>query len=174
MRTGIMLVMAGLAVFVGCDNPGNKAANAPAEPKWKAPYHIELDTKAAKPNPSGVALPAIIYTANSKALERRAVLLVRFDASGVKNDQPSKDRLVMDPVDIPGTGVALPTNYMELTDLKLSKLLGGYCMKGTVKLKLALARSTIKPDPSDAEIDAKRLTDWLPAEVVFKNPHPKC
>lgn len=175
MRKGIVLAIIGLAFLAGCGNQGNKASNAPAAPpKWKAPYHLDFDTKAVKPNPTGIALPAIVYTANSKALERRAVLVVRFDASGVKNDQPSKDRLVMDPIDIPGTGGILPENYMELADQKLAKLLGGYCMKGTVKITVALARSSIKPDPSETEINAKRLTDWLPTEVVFKNPHPKC
>lgn len=175
MRNGIViLTIAGLAFLGGCGNQGNKVSEAPATPKLKAPYHIEFDTKAVKPPPAGVALPSIIYTANSKVLERRAVLLVRFDASGVKNDKPGKDRVVMDPVDIPGTVGDLPAGYMDLADQRLGKLLGGYCMKGTVKVTVALARSSIKPDPSDVEINAKRLSDWLPTEVVFKNPHPKC
>jgi hypothetical protein len=174
MRKGIILGIAGLVFFGGCGNQGNKPSNAPDTSKWKAPYHIEFDTKAVKPNPAGVALPSIIYTANPKALERRAVLVVRFDASGVKNDQPSKDRVVMDPVDIPGTAGTLPANYMDLADQRLGKLLGGYCMKGTVKVTVALVRSSIKPDPNDGEINAKRISDWLPTEVVFKNPHPKC
>ncbi len=175
MRSGILvLAIAQLMFLAGCGNQGNKAPEAPAESKLKAPYHIEFDTKAVKPNPAGVALPSIIYTANPKALERRAVLVVRFDASGVKKDQPSKDRVVMDPVDIPGTGGTLPAGYMELADQRLGKLLAGYCMKGTVKITVALARSSIKPDPSDVELNAKRLSDWVPTEVVFKNPHPKC
>ncbi|MGA8089395.1 MAG: hypothetical protein WCA10_19130 [Terracidiphilus sp.] len=175
MRNGIIiLAIAGLAFLGGCGNQGNKASDAPATSKWKAPYHIEFDTKAVKPNPAGVTLPSIIYTANPKALERRAVLVVRFDASGVKNDQPSKDRVVMDPADIPGTGGTLPANYMDLADQRLGKLLAGYCMHGTVKVTVALVRSSIKPDPTDVEINAKRLSDWLPTEVAFKNPHPKC
>jgi hypothetical protein len=175
VRNGIVLLtIAGLVFLGGCGNQGSKAPEPPATPKAKAPYHIEFDTKAVKPNPSGVALPSIIYTANSKALERRAVLLVRFDATGVNNDKPGKDRVVMDPVDIPGTVGNLPAGYMELADQRLGKLLGGYCMKGTVKVTVALVRSSIMPDPSDAEINAKRLSDWLPTEVVFKNPHPKC
>ena len=65
---------------------------------------------------------------------------------------------------------------MDQADVKLGKLLAGYCYKGTVKVSLVLVRSSIKPEPNDAEIDAKRLSDWLPVEVVFKNPnlHPKC
>ena len=174
MRKGVMLAIVGMGFLAGCNQPANKASNTPAETKGKPPYHIELDTKAVKSNPTGVALPGIIYTANSKALEKRVALVVRFDATGVKNDQPNKDRVIMDPIDIPGPGGTLPSNYMDLTDVKLAKSLGGYCMKGTVKLNLALVRSSIRPDPSEAEINAKRLTDWLPAETVFKNPHPKC
>ena len=163
MRKGIILGIAGLAFFGGCGNQGNKPSNAPDTSKWKAPYRIEFDTKAAKPNPAGVTIPTISYTANPKALERRAALVVRFDASGVKNDQPSKDRLIMAPVDIPGTGGTLPADYIDLADQKLAKLLGGYCMKGPVKVTVALVRSSIKPDANDAEINAKRLSDWLPA-----------
>jgi len=48
------------------------------------------------------------------------------------------------------------------------------CMKGKVKVSVALVRSTIRPDPDETEINAKRLSDWVPAEVAFKNPHPKC
>ena len=80
----------------------------------------------------------------------------------------------MAPVDIPGTGGTLPANYMDQADQKLAKLLAGYCMKGTVKATVALVRSSIKPDANDAEINAKRLSEWVPIEVVFKNPHPKC
>ena len=174
MQKGIILAIAGLAFLAGCGDQGEKASNAPAASKWKAPYHIEFDTHAAKPNPAGVALPAITYIGNPKALERRVVLVVRFDASGVKNDQPGKDRLIMTPVDVPGTAGTLPANYMDLADAGLAKLLGRYCMKGKVKVTVALVRSSIKPDAADAEIDTKRLSDWLATEVVFKNPHPKC
>jgi hypothetical protein len=43
-----------------------------------------------------------------------------------------------------------------------------------VKVKVALVRSSIKPDADDAEIDAKRLSEWVPTDVDFKNPHSKC
>jgi hypothetical protein len=39
---------------------------------------------------------------------------------------------------------------------------------------VALARSSLSPNAADSEVDEKRLSDWLPIEVVFKNPHPKC
>jgi hypothetical protein len=39
---------------------------------------------------------------------------------------------------------------------------------------VAIARSSLNPQADDAEVDAKRLSDWLPIEVVYKNPHPAC
>jgi hypothetical protein len=172
MRKGIILAIAGLALFGGCNK---QASNAPDKSKWKFPYRLEFDTAATKPNPAGVTIPVITYTANPKSLERRAALVVRFDASGVKNDQPSKDHLIMAPVDIPGTAGTLPDDYMNQADQKLAKALAGYCMKGTVKISVALVWSSIKPEANDAQINARLLSDWLPTEVVFKNPHPtKC
>lgn len=174
MRNGIRLAIAGLVILTGCDVDVKKAPEAPAQAQFKAPYHIEFDTKAAKPNPTGIALPAISYTANPKALEKRAVLVIRFDASGVKNDQPAKDQVVMAAIDVPGTGGFLPENYMELTDQKLAKMLADRCMKGTVKVTAVLVRSSIRPDPSDGDINAKRLSDWVPTTVTFKDPRQKC
>jgi hypothetical protein len=29
-------------------------------------------------------------------------------------------------------------------------------------------------NPTDDQINAKRLSDWTPIELDFKNPHPKC
>src|SRR5579872_850668 len=72
VRNGIRLAIAGLVLLTGCDVDVKKAPEAPAQAQFKAPYHIEFDTKAAKPNPTGLALPAISYTANPKALEKRA------------------------------------------------------------------------------------------------------
>lgn len=177
MRKGYVLLIAGLVCIAGCNvDPGKKAADTTEKAKSKPPYHLEFETKVAKPTPAGVAIPAVSYTGNPKALEKRAVLVLKFDGTGVKNDQPVKDRIVLPPVDIPGTGGTLPQNYMDKADLELGKLLSGYCYKGTAKVSLALVRSSIKPGPTDADIDAKRLSDWLPAEVTFKNPnaHPKC
>ena len=172
---GVILAIGGLAFLAGCGDMGSKPPDAPATPKVvKAPYHIEFDTKAPKPNPSGVALAAIAYTADPKAeLERRAVLVVRFDP-GAKKDQSPRDQMIMGPVDLSGTSGNLPASYIDSADTGLAKMLADACMKGTVKVTVALVRSSIKPDASDAEIDNKRLSDWLPAEVVFKNPHPKC
>lgn len=177
MRKGYALLVAALLGLGGCNvDPGKKASEVPEKAKSKLPYHLDFETKVAKPTPAGVAIPAVSYTGNPKALEKRAVLVVKFDGAGVKNDQPGKDSLMLPPVDLPGTGGTLPQNYMDQADVALGKLLAGYCYKGTAKVSLALVRSSIKPGPTDADIDAKRLSNWLPVEVVFKNPnsHPKC
>ena len=172
---GIVLAISGLAFLAGCGNAGNKPAEAAPATKVIIPYHIEFDTKAPKPNPAGVALPAINFTADPKAeLERRAVMVVRFDASGAKNDTSPRDQMIMGPVDVAGTTGTLPADYIDSADKGLAQMLGDACMKGTVKVKVALVRSSIKPDASDGEIDGKRLSDWLPIDVPFKNPHPKC
>ena len=174
MKSGIILAIGGLAFLAGCGGMGDTASKAPAAPaKPKAPYHIEF-APAAKPNPTGVSIPGINYTAVSKALERRAVLLVRLDDSGGASAQPAVNQMIMGPVDIPDTTGSLPASYMELADKGLTKLLVDGCKKGPVKIKVVLVRSSIKPDAGDGEIDAKRLSDWIPTEVAYKNPHPKC
>lgn len=175
MRRNIILAIGGLALLAGCGDQGNKAPGIPVGPKWKGPaYRISFDTQAPTPNPAGVSLPAIKFTANPDALERRASLVVRFDASGVKKDTPVMDQMIMAPVDISGAEGALPADYMDRADKGLAQLLGAYCMKGKVKVTVLLARSSISPQAGDAEINEKRLSDWLPIELVFKNPHPKC
>lgn len=175
MRKAIIVALCGLALLAGCGDQGNKAPGIPVGPKWKGPaYRIAFDTQAPKANPAGVALPTIKFTANQDALERRASLIVRFDSSGVKKDTPVMDQMIMAPVDISGAEGALPADYMDRADKGLAQLLGAYCMKGKVKVTVALARSSISPQANDDEINAKRLSDWLPIEVSFKNPHPKC
>ncbi len=171
----ITLAIGGLALLAGCDT-GNKAATAPATPKWKgARYHIAFDTKPTKPNPAGVTIPTVTYSANPKdELETRASLVIRFDTSGVAKDKPTQNKMIMAPVDIHGDEGALPADYMDIANKDLSKFMGAYCMKGKVKLDVALARSSLSSQASDTEVDVKRLSDWLPIEVDFKNPHPNC
>lgn len=171
MNRLILLAIGGMVLVAGCDT-GDSGTKTPAPAKFKAPYRIEFGTAAAKPNPAGVAIPAINYTAVSKAVEKRAALIVRLDSSG--ENKPARDQMIMGPVDIPDVAGTLPAGYMDQADKGLGKLLADACMKGPVKIKVILVRSSIKPDAGDAEIDAKRLTEWLPTEVVFKNPHPKC
>ena len=175
MRKGIMLAIGGLALLAGCGNQGDKASNVPVKPKVQAaPYQIAFDTQAAKANPAGVTIPAIKYTANPDVLERRAILVVRFDASAVTKNGPMMNQMIMYPVDIAGTEGTLPADYMNAADKDLSTFLGSYCVKGKIEISVALARSSLSRQAGEAEVDAKRLSDWMPIEVVFKNPHPKC
>lgn len=175
MRNGIILAISGLALLAGCGNQTDKAANVPVKPKWPgAAYHISFDTKAVKPNPAGVTIPTVKYTANPEAVEKRALLVVRFDASAATKQGPIMNQMIMAPVDMPGVEGALPADYMDLADKGLSRFLGAYCVKGKIKISVAIARSSLSTQATDAEVDAKRLSDWLPVEVVFKNPHPAC
>jgi hypothetical protein len=80
----------------------------------------------------------------------------------------------MAPVDVSGTEGALPTDYMDATDKELAKFLGAYCIKGKIKITVAIAKSSLSSQPTESELDTKRLSDWLPIEVVFKNPHGGC
>ena len=174
MRKDIMVAIGGLALLAGCGME-DKPSAPPAAKVVKAPYHVEFDTKAApKPNPAGVTLPAINYTPNSPGQERRAVLVVRFDSSGVTLAQGARDQMIMGPVDLSDSGGALPAGYMDSADQGLAKMLAAACLKGKVKVTVALVRSSVKPDAGESEINTKRLSDWLPTEVAYKNPHPKC
>jgi hypothetical protein len=168
-----MLAIGGLALLAGCGNQVDKASNVPVKPKWQgAPYHIAPGAQAAKPNPAGVTLPAIKYTANPDALEKRVSLVVRFDTSGATKQGAPMNQMIMGPVDISGAEGTLPAGYMDAADKGLSTFLGAYGIKGKIKISVALARSSLSSQAGDAEVDAKRLSDWLPIEVVFKNPHP--
>jgi hypothetical protein len=175
LRKGIILAIGGLALLAGCGNQQDNASKVPATPKWQgAPYHIAFDTKAGKPNPAGITIPAIKYTANPDALEKRATLVVRFDTSGVTKQGPMMNQMIMAPVDISGSDGALSADYMNAADKELARILGAYCLKGKIKISVAIARSSLSNQAGDAELDEKRLSDWLPIEVMFKNPHPGC
>ena len=164
-----------MALLTGCGNQQDKASSVPVTPKWKgAAYHIAFDTQAAKPNPAGITIPAVKYTANPDALEKRASLVVKFDTSGATKQGPMANQMIMAPVDISGTEGTLPADYMDAADKGLSTFLGAYCIKGKVKISVAIARSSLNSQATDDEVNAKRLSDWLPIELVYKNPHPKC
>jgi len=177
VRKCILFAIGGLAFLAGC---GNQASNHPAGPKWKgAPYRITLDTREAKPNPAGITIPVIDYNADPESLERRATLVVRFDVSGAKRsqkaqNQPATDQMIMAPTDISGAVGALSAIYMDAADKELAKILGAYCLNGKVKITVALVRSSVSPQAKEGELNSKRLSDWLPVELEFKNPHPKC
>jgi hypothetical protein len=170
VRKGIILAICGLAFLTGCGNQTNTASNIPVTPKWKVPYRLAFDNKAAKPNAADTDLPPIKYTANPDALETRVSLVVRFDASGVKKDTPLMDQVIIGPFDIHGADGAVPPDNMDLANKGLTKLLAAYCMKGKVKVNVALARSSLSPQAADAEVDSKRLSDWLPIDVTLKTP----
>lgn len=168
MRKSILLALAGLMLFAGCKDQGKKMVIAP---KWKgAPYRLAFDTKTAKP---GTLIPAIQYTANPEMLERRAVLVVRFDSSQVKK-QPVMDQIIMPPINISGEAGSLPADSIDSANKELANLLGAYCMKGKIKVTVALANSSLNSHAGDAEIQQKQLSDWTPIEVEFKKAHPGC
>lgn len=175
MSKWILLALGGLLFVAGCDT-GNKYEIPVA--KWKgAPYRIAFDAPPAKPSPTGVSIPAVKFTANPEALETRARLVVRFDSAALTKNAdsgPVMNQMVMAPVDIKGAEGTLPADYMEMASKDLSRFLGAYCPKGKVKVSVALARSSLTDHPKDSELDAKRLSDWLPIDLDFKNPHPKC
>lgn len=178
MRKTLLFAIAGLAFLAGCSSSANKAVNVPTVPKWKgAPYHIAFDTQAVKPNPAGVTIPSIKYEANPEALERRITLVVRFDVprTAKQDGAPIANQMVMYPVDITATPEgALPADYLAAADKELSKYLGAYCVKGKIKINVAIALSSLTNQAAEGEMNAKRLSDWLPIEVEFKNPHPHC
>jgi uncharacterized lipoprotein NlpE involved in copper resistance len=175
VKKGIILAFGCLFLLAGCDNK-DKSAGIPVGPKWKgAPYRISFDTAEAKPNPAGVTIPVVKFTANPDALEKRATLVIKFDASGATKQQgPIGNQVIVAPVDISGAEGALPADYMAEADKGLARFLGAYCIKGKVKISVALARSSLNAQATDDEVDKKRLSDWLPVEVTFKNPHPGC
>ena len=172
MRKGIIVAIGGLALLAGCGHQADKAANVPVTPKWQgAPYHIAFDTKAAKPNPSGLTIPAVMYTANPEALEKRATLVVRFEPLDATKNGPMINQMILAPVDIHGAEGVLPADYMDLADKGVSALLTAYHVKGKLKISVALANSSLSSQAGDAEIDTKRLSDWLSIELPFKGGH---
>jgi hypothetical protein len=175
----MLLAVAGLTLLAGCDTGTKDVPKAPKKPKWQ--YQIEFGAPAAKPNPTGVTLPAVKYTATDpNELEGRATLVVRFDAAELtkkKSDDsqgPMMNKMIMGAVDVRSASGTLPADYMEAASKGLSQFLGAYCVKGKIKITVALARSSLTSAADDAEVNNKLLSDWVPLEVEFKNPHPKC
>jgi hypothetical protein len=174
MKKAILLAMGGALCLAGCTPSSKEAPGIPVN-KWKGPaYRLALDSKPLKPNPSGVTLPGIDFTANPDALEKRATLVVRYDSSGVKTESLVINQIVLAPFDISGSSGALSADTMDIADKGLAHLFTTYCVKGKVSVTVLLARSSLNPNPTDSQIDYERLSDWLPTEVVFKNPHPGC
>jgi hypothetical protein len=176
VRKAILLAILGaVASLAGCSAGGKEAAGIPVTPKWKGPaYRLAFDAKAPKPNPSGVTLPGISFSANPDALEKRATLVVQYDSSGVKTDKLVINQIILAPFDISGANGALSADTMDIADKGLAHLFTTYCIKGKVKVSVMLARSSLNPNPTDSEITDKQLSDWLSTEVVYKNAHSGC
>jgi len=175
VKTGVILALGGLLFLAGCGSSANKSAAVPAQPKWKgAPYRLAFDTKAATPSPADFAIPAVKFTANPDALETRALLVIRFTAPGAAGKDTAEHLMIGTAVDIHGDEGTLPQDYMDRAKKGLADYLVTYCLKGKVDLNLALAQSSLSPQAGIDKVDAKRLSDWLPLEITFKNHHPQC
>lgn len=175
MKKGIILavglLVGGAAVLVGCKSQGSNAG-IPVGPKWKGePYRLTLDTKAAKP---GAILPGIAYTANPDALETRTILVIRFDDLGETKTTPPSNKMFMYPTDVSGASGALSADYMTAANQQLGEFFKTYCVKGKVKMSVALARSSLNTDAGDTEVDQLRMSDWVPVETVVKSTRPGC
>jgi len=175
VKIAIPVALCAAIFLAGCGPQTKDAPAAPATPKWQGPaYHIAFDTAAPKPNPSGVSLPGIKFTANPDALEKRATLVVKFDSSGVKTNQLVINQIILAPFDISGSEGALSADTIDVADKGLAHLLTTYCVKGKAKVSVLLTRSSLNPQADDDAIAAKRLSDWISTDVTFKNPHPGC
>lgn len=168
-----ILTIAAFAFLAGCGN--QPTSNIPVQPAWKgAPYRLAFGAPPAKPNPSGLTIPTITYTANPDALETRANLVVQFDTSSVKRDYPVNDQMVMGAFTISGAEGALPADYVDTASKELAKMLASYCMNGKIKMSVAITKSSIPINATDDQVNSHRLSDWTPITIDFKNPHPKC
>ena len=169
------LPISGLMLLSGCGNQGNKGAGIPVEPKWKGlPYRLAFDTKAAKPSPTGIDIPAVKFIANPDDLETRALLVMKFSAPAAANQAPTEHLMIGTAVDIRGSEGTLPDDYMERVRKGLADYLETYCLEGKVNLSVALARSSLNPQAGADEVDPKRLSDWLPLQIDYKPHHSKC
>jgi hypothetical protein len=100
--------------------------------------------------------------------------VVRYDSSEVKTNLLIVNQIILAPVDISGPVGTLPADYMERANKGLAQLTGAYCMSGKLKVTVVLARSSLSPQAGDAEIDGKRLSDWVTTEVMIKKPKKGC
>ncbi|MFZ0339845.1 MAG: hypothetical protein WAL45_17575 [Terracidiphilus sp.] len=169
---GIVIVTVALAFLAGCSTKGPQIQ---IPPKWQgAAYHLSFGAPPTKPNSAGLTIPPVKWDANPDMLETRADLVVKIDTSTLKTKGTMMDEMALGAVDISGAQGQLPATYMDEASTNLSKLLQAYCVKGKVGLSVALTRSSLEMDPTDDQINDKRLSDWTPIQLDFKNPHPKC
>ncbi|HET7103717.1 MAG TPA: hypothetical protein VFI20_06490 [Terracidiphilus sp.] len=174
-RTLIMLAIASMALLAGCGPSGKQSSGIPVGPRWKGqPYRLAYNAVPVKKNPVGVTIPPIRFTANPEALEHRVSLVVRYDSSQVKSDRLIVNQVILAPFDISGADGALSSGTMDDADKGLAELLSAYCLPAKVKVSVALARSSLSPSPDDAEVDEKRLSDWITTDLPYKNLKRGC
>lgn len=170
MKRAILLAVGAVLVLAGCST--KKDEGIPVGPKWKGPaYRLSFGAQPTKPDPSGVTLPAIKWTANPDALETRAVLVARYDSSGVKSDKLIVNQVILGATDIHGADGQLSDDYIGMADKGLAQLLDIYKVKGKVKVQALLARSSLSPSAGPDEIKEKALSDWISTEIDFKGGH---
>ncbi len=172
VKKAMLLAMGAALLLAGCES--KKQATAPAQPKWKGPaYRLAFDTKTPKPNPSGLTLPGIKWTANPDELETRGVLVVRYDSSGVKSNNLVIDQVILGATDMQGAEGQFSDDYIALADQGIAHLLDVYKVKGKVKVKVLLTRSSLNPSAGPDEIQNKAISDWVTTEVDYKGGKKK-
>lgn len=173
VKKGILVAIGGLAFLAGCNNQ-NSNYTMKVQPKWQgAPYHIAFGAPPAKPNPAGITIPDVKYTANPDMLENRACLVVRFDPpAGVGDGQTVMNQVIMGPVDIKGAAGMLDPDYMGAADQALAHLLSVYKIKGKVKVSVLLARPLLS-NAGASQIQENSLSDWVATDLDYKAGHAK-
>ena len=63
------------------------------------------------------------------------------------------NKMIMAPVRYPWRGGPLPADYMDPANKGLSTFLAAYCVKGKIKMSVALARSSLTSQAGDAEVN---------------------
>lgn len=170
MKRAILCAMGVVFILAGCDTKSDPGI--PVGPKWKGPaYRLAFDTKTPKPDPSGLSMPGIKWTANPDALETRVVLVARYDSSGVKSDKLIVNQVILGATDIKGPDGQLSDDTISQADKGLAQLLNIYKVAGKVKVQALLARSSLSPSAGPDEITNKALSDWISTEVDFKAGH---
>lgn len=171
MRKAIVFAIAPLALLAGC-HQDNSTYAIHLKPKWQgAPYHLAFDNPPAKPDPAGITIPPIKYTANPDMLEHRASLVVRFEPPDSAANQTILNQVIMGPVDIEGNQGALPADYIGAADQSLANLLRAYHIKGKVKVSVLLARPLLS-QAGESDIQANRLSDWVATDLVYTSTRP--
>lgn len=173
VKKGVLFAIGALAFLAGC-NSQNSKYTMKLQPKWQgAPYHIAFDAPPAKPNPSGITIPNVKYTANPNMLENRACLVVRFDPpAGVGDGQTVMNQVIMGPVDVKGAAGVLDPDYMGAADQALARLLSVYKIKGKVKVSVLLARPLLS-NAGASQIQENSLSDWLSTDLVYQSGRAK-